>query len=61
MIELKNLTKIYKSQSKQDVIANNNISLSFSEKGLIFIVGESGSGKTTLLNILAGLDTQTSG
>ena len=61
MIEIKNLTKIYKSQSKEDVIAVNNISLSFYESGLIVINGESGCGKTTLLNILGGLDKKTSG
>lgn len=61
MIKLKNLTKIYRSQNKEDVVANDNISLSFSEKGLVFIVGKSGSGKTTLLNILAGLDKKTGG
>lgn len=61
MIKLQNLTKIYQSQSKEDVVANDNISLSFAKKGLTFIVGKSGSGKTTLLNILAGLDEKTSG
>ena len=61
MIEIKNLTKIYKSQSKEDVIAVNNISLSFLEHGLVIINGESGCGKTTLLNILGGLDKKSSG
>lgn len=61
MIKLKNLTKIYQSQSKEDVVANDSISLTFAKKGLIFIIGKSGSGKTTLLNILAGLDEKTSG
>ena len=61
MIKLKHLTKIYQSQNKEDVVANDNISLSFGGKGLVFVVGKSGSGKTTLLNILAGLDKKTSG
>lgn len=61
MIKLKNLTQIYQSQSKEDVVANDNISLSFDKKGLVFIIGKSGAGKTTLLNILAGLDEKTSG
>lgn len=61
MIKLKHLTKIYQSQNKEDVVANDNISLSFGGKGIVFVVGKSGSGKTMLLNILAGLDKKTSG
>ena len=61
MIECKNLCKIYKSSNFQDVNANNNISFSFPDCGLVFITGKSGSGKTTLLNILGGLDKKTSG
>ena len=62
MIKLTNLTKIYKRKgSSEDVIALNNINLSFAEKGFVAILGASGSGKTTLLNIIGGLDKATSG
>lgn len=62
MIKLTNLTKIYKRKgSSEDVVALNDITLSFEEKGFVAILGASGSGKTTLLNIIGGLDKATSG
>ena len=62
MIKLTNLSKVYKRKgSSEDVIALNNINLSFAEKGFVAILGASGSGKTTLLNIIGGLDKPTSG
>ena len=57
MIEIKNLTKIYKVKKGDDVQALKHISLNFLEKGLIFIVGKSGSGKSTLLNLIGALDS----
>ncbi|MCD8205227.1 MAG: ATP-binding cassette domain-containing protein [Clostridia bacterium] len=55
MLELKNVSKTY--ESKAGVIrALDNVSVSFGEKGLVFIVGKSGSGKSTFLNIAGGLD-----
>lgn len=61
MIELKNITKIYKSKRSKKSIALDNISFELQNKGLVFIVGKSGSGKSTLLNIIGGLDSATSG
>ena len=55
MLQIRNLTKIYKS-GKNEVVALDNINIDFPEKGLVFVVGKSGSGKSTLLNILGGLD-----
>ena len=60
MIELRNVTKIYKT-GKEEVVALKNVNLTLPERGLVFIVGKSGSGKTTLLNILGGLDTPSFG
>lgn len=57
MISIKNLTKTYKNKKGREVKALDNISLTFPDKGLIFIVGKSGSGKSTLLNLLGGLDS----
>ena len=57
MIEIKNLSKTYKSKKSIDTNAINNISLTFGDKGLVFIVGKSGSGKSTLLNLIGGLDS----
>ena len=48
MIELKNLTKIYKTKRKSSVRAIDDISLKFPDKGFVFVIGKSGSGKSTL-------------
>lgn len=56
MIQLKNITKIYK-----DTTALNNINLSFDEGELIVLKGASGSGKSTILSLIAGLTKPTSG
>ena len=58
MIKLKNLTKKYKT-NKSELIALDNLSLSFADKGFVSILGPSGCGKTTLLNIIGGLDKKT--
>jgi len=52
MIKLVNITKKY-----GDVVALDNISLTFEDNSFTAITGPSGCGKTTLLNILAGYDT----
>ncbi len=61
MLELKNIFKTYERKKKKPVKALRGISLSFGRTGFNFIVGRSGGGKTTLLNILAGIDSPTSG
>lgn len=61
MIKVENLTKIYQSTTKNDIVALDNISFNLPDHGMIFICGKSGSGKSTLLNLLACLDTTTSG
>ena len=60
MIQVQNLTKIYKSQ-KDEVKALDDLSFSLPDKGLVFIIGKSGSGKSTLINMIGGLDDITSG
>lgn len=61
MIELKSITKIYRTKSGIDVNALKNVSIAFRKSEFVSILGPSGCGKTTLLNILGGLDSYTSG
>lgn len=61
MIELRNISKTYKSKKGTKTKALDNVSLKFDDKGMTFILGKSGSGKSTLLNLLGGLDKYDSG
>lgn len=51
----------YYERGRQVVRALDGVSLTIGRGEFLGIVGSSGSGKTTLLNLLAGLDTPTSG
>ena len=61
MLEIKQLTKIYKPKKGPQVLALNKVDINFQDKGLVFLLGKSGSGKSTLLNLLGGLDSPTDG
>ena len=61
MLEIRNLSKTYKTKKGTSVKALNNVSLSFEDTGMVFVLGKSGSGKSTLLNLLGGLDKYDSG
>lgn len=61
MLEVRNLTKIYKPKNGADVKALDGVSLQFPQTGMVFLLGKSGSGKSTLLNVCGGLDSPTSG
>lgn len=60
MLELKKITKIYKTDSMTQK-ALDAVSISFRKNEFVSILGPSGSGKTTLLNIIGGLDDYTNG
>ncbi|MDF2505969.1 MULTISPECIES: ABC transporter ATP-binding protein [Clostridium] len=60
MIEVKNLSKIYK-MGKEKVYALDNVSLNINDGEFAAIVGPSGSGKSTLMNILGCLDVPSEG
>lgn len=60
MLELKNITKIYKTKSLKQV-ALDDVNINFRKSEFASILGASGSGKTTLLNIIGGLDKYSSG
>jgi len=60
MIELENITKVYK-MGKVEVPALRGVSLSIKEGEMVAIVGASGCGKSTLMNIIGFLDKPTLG
>ena len=60
MLELKNISKIYKTGNFEQT-ALDNVSIAFRENEFVSILGQSGGGKTTLLNIIGGLDHYSSG
>jgi len=60
MIELDNVTKVYK-MGQTEVVALNGIDLRVEQGEMASIIGPSGSGKSTLMNIMGCLDKPTSG
>jgi putative ABC transport system ATP-binding protein len=60
MIELGNITKIYK-MGKMEIYALRGITISIKRGEIVSIIGASGSGKSTLLNVIGCLDRPTSG
>jgi putative ABC transport system ATP-binding protein len=60
MIELKDVSKNYR-RANAPVSVLKNLNLSIPQGAFAAFMGPSGSGKSTLLNIIAGLDTPTSG
>jgi len=60
MIELENITKIYR-MGKVEVPALRGVNLTIDDGEMMAIVGVSGSGKSTLMNIIGFLDKPTLG
>ncbi|MEK7539127.1 MAG: ABC transporter ATP-binding protein [Patescibacteria group bacterium] len=60
MIEVKNITKMYKT-GDVEFNALNDVSFTINDGEFVAIMGPSGSGKSTLMHILGALDSPTSG
>ncbi len=60
MIELKNVSKIFKI-GKNQVKALDEVNLQIEDGQFVAILGPSGSGKSTLMHLIGGLDKPTSG
>jgi putative ABC transport system ATP-binding protein len=60
MIELENITKVYR-MGKVEVLALRGITLEIKQGEMAAIIGASGSGKSTLMNIIGFLDKPTLG
>ena len=60
LLELKNLTKVYKEGSQENKVLNG-VNLTIPAGSFNVFIGPSGSGKSTLLNLIAMLDSATEG
>lgn len=61
ILKIKNVTKQFNIQDGKKLTALDNVSLELYSGECLGIVGESGCGKSTLANIIANLETLTSG
>ena len=60
IIEIRDLRKVYRRE-KQELVVLDGINLDVPDGAFEALMGPSGSGKTTLLNLIAGIDSPTSG
>ena len=61
MIQIENVTKVFKPGSENEVTALNNVSFTIENGDIFGIIGMSGAGKSTLLRCLSMLEKPTSG
>lgn len=60
IVEMKNVSKIYKIGEKE-FKALDNIDLNIKKGEFVVVLGPSGAGKSTLLNLIGGMDTPSNG
>ena len=60
IIQIRDLRKVYRRE-RQELTVLDGINLDVPEGAFEALMGPSGSGKTTLLNLIAGIDSPTSG
>ena len=60
MLEIRHATGTQRPKKGVPVKALDDVSVSFPDRGMVFILGKSGSSKSTLLNVLGGLYRATS-
>ena len=60
-LKVEKLTKIYAKNSKNEILALDNLNLEVKEGEIFGLLGPNGAGKTTFLNILAGTVLKNSG
>ena len=61
LLELREVSRVYKTSTNKDKYALRNVSLSFSYNGLVGVLGKSGSGKSTLINLIGLFDKPSKG
>ena len=61
MLELRDIRKVFNEGKPHELIALDNVSLSFEEQKVTVLKGPSGSGKTTLLSLAGCMARPTSG
>ena len=61
IVEVRDICKTFNAETSEPIRVLNNLNLDVDEGEFVALMGPSGSGKTTLLNLIAGLDSPTSG